>query len=117
MKQNAWLELRQFVQRSIVDTELGRLDDISLRLLEWVLNETRTSSEPLFMQRLVMRANVASPATVYKCVAKLTDTRMIDVAVDATDTRRRIVRPTPGALKLIDKLGKSTEHWIKTRDT
>ena len=117
MKQNAWLELRQYVQRSIADTELGRLDDISLRLLEWVLLESRASSDPLFMQSLVMRANVASPATVYKCVAKLIETRMIEVAVDAADTRRRIVRPTPGALKLIDKLGKSTEHWMKTRDT
>lgn len=117
MKQNAWLALRQFAQQSIADTELGRLDDISLRLLEWVLNESRSSSEPLFMQALVMRANVASPATVYKSVAKLIDIRMIDVIVDSTDTRRRIVRPTPGALKLIDKLAKSTEHWMKTRDT
>lgn len=117
MKKNAWLELRQFMQQSIADTELGRLDDLSLRLFEWVVLECRAGSEPLFMQSLVMRANVASPATVYKCVAKLIDTRMIEVTVDAADTRRRIVRPTPVALKLVDKLGKSTEHWIKTRDT
>ena len=109
--------MRQFVQQSIADTELGRLDDISLRLLEWVLNETRASAEPLFMQGLVMRANVASPATVYKSVAKLIDTRMIEVAVDTTDTRRRVVTPTLGALKLIEKLGKITEHWMKSRDT
>ncbi|MBU3725160.1 MAG: hypothetical protein FGM18_06565 [Burkholderiaceae bacterium] len=117
MKPNAWLELRRFVAESIASSEFSRLDEISLRLLEWVMNESRASSEPLFMQSLVMRANVASPATVYKCVSKLIDTRMIDVTVDPADTRRRIVRPTPAALKLVDKLSKSTEHWMKTRDT
>ena len=114
MKTNAWLEVRQFIQEAIRDSEFAQLDDISLRLLDWVVVQNSRTAAPLYMQSLVLRANVASPATIYKSVSKLMDQRMIEVTVDPEDTRRRIVRPSPTTLKLVDRLGSRTDAWIKS---
>jgi hypothetical protein len=108
MKTNAWLAVRQFVQESLHNSEFAQLDDISLRLLDWVVVQNSRNAAPLYMQSLVLRANVASPATIYKSVSKLMDQRMIEV------TRRRIVRPSPTTLKLMDRLGSRTDAWIKS---
>jgi DNA-binding MarR family transcriptional regulator len=114
MKTNAWLEVRQFVQEALHNSEFAQLDDISLRLLDWVVVQNRRTADPLYMQSLVLRANVASPATIYKSVSKLMDQRMIEVTVDPEDSRRRIVRPSPATLKLMDRLGSRTDAWIKS---
>jgi DNA-binding MarR family transcriptional regulator len=114
MKTNAWLAVRQFVQESLHNSEFAQLDDISLRLLDWVVVQNSRNAAPLYMQSLVLRANVASPATIYKSVSKLMDQRMIEVTVDPEDTRRRIVRPSPTTLKLMDRLGSRTDAWIKS---
>lgn len=114
MKTNAWLEVRQFIQEAIRDSEFAQLDDISLRLLDWVVVQNSRTAAPLYMQSLVLRANVASPATIYKSVSKLMDQRMIEVIVDPEDTRRRIVRPSSTTLKLMDRLGSRTDAWIKS---
>jgi len=114
MKTNAWLEVRQFIQEAIHNSEFAQLDDITLRLLDWVVVQNSRSAAPLYMQSLVLRANVASPATIYKSVSKLMDQRMIEVIVDPEDTRRRIVRPSPTTLKLMDRLGSRTDAWIKS---
>jgi len=114
MKTNAWLEVRQFVQEALHNSEFAQLDDISLRLLDWVVVQNRRTAAPLYMQSLVLRANVASPATIYKSVSKLMDQRMIEVIVDPEDTRRRIVRPSSTTLKLMDRLGSRTDAWIKS---
>ncbi|MBU6143346.1 MAG: hypothetical protein KGP33_05210 [Betaproteobacteria bacterium] len=114
MKTNAWLEVRQFVQEALHNSEFAQLDDISLRLLDWVVVQNRRTADPLYMQSLVLRANVASPATIYKSVSKLMDQRMIEVIVDPEDTRRRIVRPSSTTLKLMDRLGSRTDAWIKS---
>ena len=114
MKTNAWLEVRQFIQEAIHNSEFAQLDDISLRLLDWVVVQNSRGAAPLYMQSLVLRANVASPATIYKSVSKLMDQHMIEVTVDPEDTRRRIVRPSPTTLKLMDRLGSRTDAWIKS---
>jgi hypothetical protein len=114
MKTNAWLEVRQFVQEALHNSEFAQLDDISLRLLDWVVVQNRRTADPLYMQSLVLRANVASPATIYKSVSKLMDQRMIEVIVDPEGTRRRIVRPSSTTLKLMDRLGSRTDAWIKS---
>lgn len=114
MKTNAWLEVRQFIQEAIRDSEFAQLDDISLRLLDWVVVQNSRTAAPLYMQSLVLRANVASPATIYKSVSKLMDRHMLEVTVDPEDTRRRIVRPSPTTLKLVDRLGSRTDAWIKS---
>jgi len=114
MNTNAWLEVRQFIQEAIHNSEFAQLDDISLRLLDWVVVQNSRSAAPLYMQSLVLRANVASPATIYKSVSKLMDQHMIEVTVDPEDTRRRIVRPSPTTLKLMDRLGSRTDAWIKS---
>lgn len=114
MKTNSWLAVRHFVQEALQNSELSKLDDISLRLLDWVVVQNSRAAAPLYMQTLVLRANVASPATVYKSVSKLMGQRMIEVTVDPEDTRRRIVRPSPMALKLMDRLGSRTEAWLKS---
>jgi DNA-binding MarR family transcriptional regulator len=114
MKTNAWLEVRQFVQEALHNSEFAQLDDISLRLLDWVVVQNSRTAAPLYIQSLVLRTNVASPATVYKSVSKLMDQRMIEVTVDPEDTRRRIVRPSATTLKLMDDLGRRTDAWIKS---
>lgn len=114
MKTNSWLEVRRFLQETIDGSELAKLDDISLRLLDWVVTQSSRAAAPLFMQSLVLHANVASPATIYKSVSKLMDQRMIEVVVDPEDTRRRIVRPSAIALKLMDRLGSRADAWIKS---
>ena len=114
MKTNSWLEVRHFIQEALHNSEFAQFDDISLRLLDWVVVENSRSDAPLYMQSLVLRANVASPATIYKSVSKLMDQRMIEVTVDPEDTRRRIVRPSPAALKLMDRLGSRTDAWVKS---
>jgi len=114
MKTNSWLEVRRFLEETIHGSEFSQLDDISLRLLDWVVVQNSRTAAPLYMQSLVLRANVASPATIYKSVSKLMDQRMIEVTVDPEDTRRRIVRPSPTTLKLMDRLGSRTDVWIKS---
>lgn len=68
------------------------------------------------MQTIVMRSEVASPATVYKSLAILEQTGLISVKVDPQDTRRRIVKASPKAEKLMDELARNVQTWLKEID-
>jgi DNA-binding MarR family transcriptional regulator len=111
---NAWLELRKFARDTFDQTDLNRLDHLSHRLLEWIL-EHQNPEQPLYIQTLVMRAEIASPASVYKCIDTLLREGFISVEVDGSDARRRIVSATESTKKLMAALSKRTNTWLKAQ--
>jgi DNA-binding MarR family transcriptional regulator len=113
MTPNTWISLRDFIEEIVSATALARLDHPSQRLLEWVAKHYNKTN-PIYMQTLVMKSGVASPATIYKCVEKLSEENFLSVTVDATDQRRRIIAPTAQAIKLMTELASSAKAWAKS---
>jgi len=111
---NLWFELRAFVKCAVRESELHALDANAFALLEWVVDQTQTQKDPIYMQQLVMESKVASPATTLKCVGLLEDADLVSVRTDPKDARRRIIRPTRHALEAMDALGEKTEAWLST---
>jgi hypothetical protein len=113
MTANTWISLRDFVEQIVSTTALDRLDHPSQRLLEWVV-KNHDKTRPIFMQTLVMKSGVASPATIYKCVEKLSVGNFLSVTVDQMDQRRRVIAPTAQTTKLMNELAHSAKAWAKT---
>ncbi len=115
-QENAWINLRQLMDVIGSDAEYKTLDDRSQRLLEWiVLNYAPGQS--MFVQTIVVNSQVASPATVHKCLAILEREGFIALEVDPRDTRRRIVSPTDRARKLLSRLSKRVNAWAESLNT
>ena len=64
-----------------------------------------------YVQTIVMKSEVASPATIHKGLAILERQGFISMQVDPTDTRRRIVSPTDRAQKLMARLSDRVRQW------
>jgi DNA-binding MarR family transcriptional regulator len=107
---NAWLNLRQLLDVVNADTDFKSIDERSQRLLEWIVAHY-SPDRPMFVQTIVMKSDVASPATIHKGLAILEREGMITVKVDSEDTRRRIVSPTERAKKLMAKLSQRVKAW------
>ena len=107
---NAWLNLRQLIDVVNNDTDLKSIDERSQRLLEWIVAHY-SSERPMFVQTIVMKSEVASPATIHKGLSILEREGLISVVVDPEDTRRRIVSPTERARKLMAKLSQKVKAW------
>ena len=107
---NAWLNLRQLLDVVNADTDFKSIDERSQRLLEWIVAHY-SPDRPMFVQAIVMKSDVASPATIHKGLAILEREGMISVKVDPEDTRRRIVSPTERAKKLMAKLSQRVKAW------
>ena len=107
---NAWLNLRQLLDVVNADTDFKSIDERSQRLLEWIVAHY-SPDRPMFVQTIVMKSDVASPATIHKGLAILEREGMISVKVDPEDTRRRIVSPTERAKKLMAKLSQRVKAW------
>ena len=107
---NAWLNLRQLLDVVNADTDFKSIDERSQRLLEWIVAHY-SPDRPMFVQTIVMKSDVASPATIHKGLAILERKGMITVKVDSEDTRRRIVSPTERAKKLMAKLSQRVKAW------
>lgn len=114
VKINTWISLREFTERALAESEMKGLDAHSLTLLEWVAVTCSKSSDPLYIQSLVMQSGVASPATVYKCIDRLERDGLLDIRVDTQDSRRRIVSLSKQAIRAFEKLSKGADHWAKT---
>jgi DNA-binding MarR family transcriptional regulator len=110
---NAWLNLRQLLDVVNSDTDLKAIDDRSQRLLEWIVSNY-SLERPLFVQTIVMKSEVASPATIHKGLSLLEREGLISMKVDAEDTRRRIVSPTDRARKLMAKLSQRVQSWVES---
>lgn len=100
---NKWIAL----QKSLADIEdrtgYSELDRISQRLLEWIATAQPTSS-PIYIQTIVQKSGVASPATIFKALTNLESRGLLLIEVDKTDLRRRIVTTTSKANKLLARL-------------
>ena len=107
---NAWLNLRQLLDVVNADTDFKSIDERSQRLLEWIVAHY-SPDRPMFVQTIVMKSDVASPATIHKGLAILERGGMISVKVDPEDTGRRIVSPTERAKKLMAKLSQRVKAW------
>jgi len=109
---NAWLNLRQMIDFVNSETDLKSIDDRSQRLLEWIV-ANHSTEKSLFVQTIVMKSEVASPATIHKGLSILEREGLISVKVDPADTRRRIVSPTERAKKLMAKLSQRVQAWAE----
>lgn len=108
-----WISLRKLLGSLESDTGLNKLDPIGQRLLEWIAVRTQ-SAAPLHIQEIVMKSEIASPATIHKTIVTLEQQGLISVNIDEFDSRRRIVRTTIQAERLLAKLSKEVESWAKT---
>ena len=107
-----WIALRALLDSLELQTEYKNLDASSQRLLEWI--SVRVQKEaPLHIQEIILRSEVASPATVHKLLATLEHAGLISMTVDVSDSRRRIVQITTQASRLFSKLDKGLEAWAK----
>lgn len=107
-----WISLRTLLDSLESDTEFNTLDPIGQRMLEWIAVRTQNAA-PLHIQEIVRKSEVASPATVHKTIAILEQQGLISVSKDTIDSRRRIVRITTQAEKLLARLSKGVDAWAK----
>jgi DNA-binding MarR family transcriptional regulator len=110
---NAWINLRELLHVINEETDLKGLDPRTQRLLEWII-ANYSPERPIFVQHIVMKSRVASPATIHKSLSILEREGLISVKVDSEDTRRRIVAPTDRAKKLMAKLSSKVKAWAET---
>ncbi len=110
---NAWLNLRELLEVVNAETDLKSLDSRTQRLLEWIVTNY-SPEKPTFVQHIVMKSEVASPATIHKGLSILEREGLISISVDTADTRRRIVAPTDRAKKLMSKLSQKVRVWAET---
>ena len=108
-----WISLRTVLESLQSETDYGQLDVISQRLLEWISVRNR-KADPLHVQEIVLKSEIASPATIHKSIALLEERGLITVNIDPHDSRRRIVLITAHAEKLLIKLSKGVESWAKS---
>lgn len=110
---NTWTSLRTFLDSLESESGYKQVDPISQRILEWISLRNRAGA-PLHVQEIIMKSQVASPATVHKSLSTLEYRGLITITIDANDTRRRIVSVTSAAEKLLSKLSRGVESWAKS---
>lgn len=110
---NTWTSLRTFLDSLESESGYKQVDPISQRILEWISLRNRAGA-PLHVQEIIMKSQVASPATVHKSLSTLEYRGLITITIDANDTRRRIVTVTSAAEKLLTKLSRGVESWAKS---
>jgi len=108
-----WIALRALLDSLESESEYSKLDIISQRILEWISVRNRKDS-PLHVQEIVMKSQIASPATVHKTLSLLEQRGLITVTIDAHDSRRRIVEVTAHAERILSKLSKGVETWARS---
>lgn len=113
IEMKTWISLRAVLESLHSETDYGQLDVISQRLLEWISVRNR-KADPLHVQEIVLKSEIASPATIHKSIALLEERGLITVNIDPHDSRRRIVLITAHAEKLLIKLSKGVESWAKS---
>lgn len=105
-----WFSLRALLDSLDSETEFGHLDSLSKRGLEWIAVRSRDDA-PLHVQEIVMKSQVASPATIFKVLSNLERMDLIEITIDVRDTRRRVVKITTRADKLFTRLSKAVDSW------
>ena len=111
---DTWISLRKLLDTVSSGTEYAKLDLISQRLLEWIAVRNQ-KEEPLYVQEIVMKSDVASPATIHKGIAILEREGLITLVTDQVDSRRRIVNISSQAQKLLAKLSRGVDAWAASQ--
>jgi len=108
----AWYGIRSFAERAIAESPLGRLDALSVRLLDWIY-AAQSPKEPLFVQTIISKSQVASPATLHKCLAALLREGLIQAEIDPVDSRRKMISVTPRLSQTMVELNQKTKRWLE----
>jgi len=67
---NEWIALRNLLDGLEHETTYNKLDPVTQRVLEWVYVRSK-SDEPIFVQEIIVKSGIASPATLHKSIAIL----------------------------------------------
>ncbi len=111
---DAWISFRNLLDNVTSGTEYAKLDLIGQRLLEWIAVRNQRE-EPLYVQEIVMKSEVAAPATIHKGIAILEREGLITLVTDQVDSRRRIVNISSQAQKLLAKLSRGVDAWAASQ--
>ena len=111
---DAWISFRNLLDNVTSGTEYAKLDLIGQRLLEWIAVRNQRE-DPLYVQEIVMKSEVASPATIHKGIAILEREGLITLVTDQVDSRRRIVNISSQAQKLLAKLSRGVDAWAASQ--
>ena len=111
---SVWYGIRSFAERAISESPLHALDSLSIRLVDWIYS-VRSSPEPLYVQTIITKSKVASPATLHKCLSALLHEGLIQAEVDAIDTRRKVITITPKLAQAMQELDQKTKRWLQTQ--
>ena len=111
---DAWISFRNLLDNVTSGTEYAKLDLIGQRLLEWIAVRNQRE-DPLYVQEIVMKSDVASPATIHKGIAILEREGLITLVTDQVDSRRRIVNISSQAQKLLAKLSRGVDAWAASQ--
>jgi DNA-binding MarR family transcriptional regulator len=107
---NEWIALRKVLDGLESDTNYGSLDPLAQRVLEWVYVRSK-SNDPLFVQEIITDSRIASPATLHKCIASLKEQGLLDLSIDPSDARRRVVAITSLSDRVMADLSKGVRDW------
>lgn len=108
-----WIALRALLDSAEKDAGYGELDPISQRMLEWIAVRKQDDA-PLYIQEVVMKSGIASPATVHKSIALLERLGYLRITVDDADTRRRAIALTTQAERVLRTLSQQIDRWAKS---
>jgi hypothetical protein len=106
-----WPALKHHMRQESQKLTLGKLGRVAGDLIEWIVKRY-DPARPLHVQDVVMNSGVASPAAIHKGLDTLATLNLIDVAVDKTDTRRRIISPTAKVLREFQERDKALFLWV-----
>jgi DNA-binding MarR family transcriptional regulator len=107
---NEWIALRNLLDGLEHETSYHKFDPITQRVLEWVYVRSK-SDEPIFVQEIIDKSGIASPATLHKSIAILRDSGFLELSIDSMDARRRLVTITIRTSQLMSDLSKGVLGW------
>ncbi len=108
---SSWAKAKRFMAAEEKKLNLACLDGLGRDYLDWIVERCKTST-PLHVQEIITQSDLASPATAHKYLQALQRAKLISVVVDKEDLRRRIVLPTPLALREIKAVDDAFKVWI-----
>jgi DNA-binding MarR family transcriptional regulator len=71
--------------------------------LEWVY-QAESTLPAIYVQHVIMKSEVASPAALHRALRILSTKGFLSIVSDTEDKRRRHVRATPKARRMLEKL-------------
>lgn len=110
---NEWIALRNLLDGLEHETTYNKLDPVTQRVLEWVYVRSK-SDEPIFVQEIIVKSGIASPATLHKSIAILRDFGFLELSIDSIDARRRLVTITIRTSQLMSDLSKGVLGWANS---